>query len=1062
MKGLMLSLATLAVLTTRGQSPSATRNYVMETIVKVSDKTDASQLTGLSVGQAGRTVQYFDGLGRPVQTVQWQGSPQQRDIVQPIEYDGFGREARKHLPYAESAAADGSYRPGAMSSQQTFYGIGSWDAEVVKTPYPYSQTVFEASPLNRVLEQGFPGADWQPGTGHTSRTVYGSNAAGDVPLWRVTPSGAQTVSQYSPGRLYKTVLRDENWTSGRSGTTEEFKDFEGRVVTKRTWQNEGVSLSTHYVYDDLGNLRYVIPPAVTVSSFTEGDVVFDQFIYGYHYDGRKRLIEKKIPGKGWEYMVYNKLDQLVLSQDANRRAAGQWSFAKYDVFGRTVMTGMVQGAQTRAQWQAAVDAQQVLWETANAYSPTGYGNASLPAAVLGDCLTLNYYDGYGFADNVFGGPTSAQAPEARTKGLATGTRTRILGTGNMLLTVIYYDLEGRVVQTKSQHHLNGTDVVDNTFNFTGELTASTRTHVANGATTTVATAYGYDHSGRRTTTTVSINGAAPTVLSSLSYNEVGQLKGKQLHNGTQSTSYGYNERGWLNSSSSSQFGMQLNYQDAEGGAAPQYNGNISNQKWGSGSSLPNLFVYGYDKLNRLTTANSSGINMSEQIGYDAMGNITSLNRDNAGARAYSYEGNRLLQVAGLTGAYAYDANGNATVDGRTGAQLSYNLLNLPQSATVGGTTVSYTYDATGRKLKKTSSTQGTTDYVDGIQYTGGTIDFIQTEEGRAVNMGGSYKYEYHLTDHLGNVRYSFDIYQENPRRLQQDVYYAFGMRKALAPISGNNKYLYNGKELQDELGQYDYGARFYDPVIGRWNVVDPLAEKMPSWSLYSFCFNNPLKFIDPTGAIPTPVEGAKIAGHIYKGKVGDVLAGGWRLDRVYTNSKNPAFRSGLYSRTVDGVTEYVMANAGTYFENSKRGRGSMSEDIEQPFGGSENMKVSIVAAKQVSKDVGDSELTFVGHSKGGAEAAGNALATNRNALLYNPAAINAEAYGLDAKSYKGADERGMTAFVVKGDMLNSFINQFFAKPIDKVVYLPQQSKNPVTNHLSHTMIKALQQYYKTN
>src|SRR6202012_2022355 len=81
----------------------------------------------------------------------------------------------------------------------------------------------------------------------------------------------------------------------------------------------------------------------------------------------------------------------------------------------------------------------------------------------------------------------------------------------------------------------------------------------------------------------------------------------------------------------------------------------------------------------------------------------------------------------------------------------------------------------------------------------------------------------------GNVRVSFDKdpAASTARRIQQDDYYAFGLKIPVYNFSNNNnRYLYNGKEVQTDLtNQYDYGARFYDPVIERWTSVDNLSEK---------------------------------------------------------------------------------------------------------------------------------------------------------------------------------------------------------------------------------------------
>ncbi len=167
--------------------------------------------------------------------------------------------------------------------------------------------------------------------------------------------------------------------------------------------------------------------------------------------------------------------------------------------------------------------------------------------------------------------------------------------------------------------------------------------------------------------------------------------------------------------------------------------------------------------------------------------------------------------------------------------------------------VLYIYDATGVKLKKqVVSGADTPDryYAGAFEYDDNKeLELIHTEEGVINVTGSTYDYEYFLKDHLGNTRVTFKPDGNSLTLLQKVDYYPFGMVADKTNGESDNKYLYNGKELQDEidLDWYDYGARFYDAQIGRWHVQDLLAEKYYEWTPYNYVGNNPIKRIDLFG-----------------------------------------------------------------------------------------------------------------------------------------------------------------------------------------------------------------------
>ena len=759
-------------------------------------------------------IQYYDGLGRPMQTVGKEASPTGKDIVTIVKYDEFGREVKKYLPFA-ATVSDGTYTTNDEYTQLSFYSNSNNSSlKLPQDSKPFSTIVYDASPLNSVLQQFGPGESWNPG--HAVISSYLLNSGSDVPMWIISGTTVSQSGSYSAGTLFKTQTTDENVNNSW-----EYKDMQGKVVLKQVESIQG-TLSTHYVYDDFDRLAYVIPPKATKNSYSEADVNnnsadFNELIYGYKYDGKGRMTEKHIPGAGWVYMVYNNIDQPILSQDAKQHPDHTWIFSKYDALGRVVMTGSVVINDTLTNIQNSVNNETTLWETRddNLTGSFCYTSSAFPLSTTSNytVLTVNYYDTYGFdsSNPAYGQALGNPANSNMTTGLLTGSKVKILDdTNTWLSSVTYYDDKGRPLQVFSKNILNTWDRVTSLYDFTGKVLKGERIHDG----LTITNRYVYDHAGRKKEVYSQLGSDAEVELAEYNYNELGQLVKKYLHgNGSsshlQGINYRYNIRGWLtsinnamldndgvlNDEDNSAFGEELSYNNSFAAGTTsgtdQYNGNISGMKWKSKdpvvvpSSIPvNAYAFQYDKLSRMTLADygngSSGSYSNnpgyynEQLTYDVMGNILTLKRNCENnitpmddlVYAYPDNSNKLSSVTDNStntrgfndrnksgNDYAYDASGNLTQDLNKGLTIGYNFLNLPKSVTRSDTTIGYTYDATGRKLKKTFPGQQDHYYIDGIEYDGSSLLFAMTEEGRVRPKGdGTYTYDYFLKDHLGNIR----------------------------------------------------------------------------------------------------------------------------------------------------------------------------------------------------------------------------------------------------------------------------------------------------------------------
>ena len=863
-------------------------------------------------------VEYFDGLGRPFQTVLKKVTASSSNLVTLQEYDVAGRAANSWLPIVSSAeyVAPASFKSSAPGN----YGNDS---------RPYGQPVYEASPLNRTVKEYGPGAAWHGG--HSVNTDYLANSTANAQLncinYSVSSAGALTSNgSYASGQLSVVKTTDEDLNVSYT-----FTDKMGHVVLSRQMKGSETH-DTYYVYDDKGNLCFVLQPMYQSSAN------LDQYAFQYKYDGRNRCIWKKLPGAGYVEMVYDNADRLVFSQDGNQRAlsTGNWMYYKYDGLNRLTEQGTCTNKVTTSGTNVLV---QHFYDSYAFRSQAGFNNSNFPDDASGN-----------------------------GKGALTASVATVLGSSNKIYTAYYYDIKGRVAKTVQSNLLGGYDVTATVYTFTDKPATVTHTHTASGKPTrTEMYTYSYNHADRLLKVEHTLGGTKIT-LADYAYDNLGRLQSKSLHgSATNKLTYAYNVRGWLTGISGTKFTQNLYYNTGNGTA--RYNGSISSMTWKAGNeSTIRGYKFTYDGLSRLMNATygeTAGINtntnrFSENVtAYDKNGNIKTLQRYGQTAASsyglidnltFTLGGNLLSRVDDAAAAsaynggfefkdgvkqaneYTYDSNGNLTKDLNKGiSNISYNCLNLPSAVTFSdGSTIVYTYAADGAKLKtvhKIGGTTTTTDYCGNVIYENGVQKLLLTEEGYVTLSDG--KYHYYLKDHQGNNRV---VINQSGTVEEANHYYPFG---GVFASSGNvQPYKYNGKEYDGKKGLnwYDYGARHYDAALGRFTTNDRFSEKYHSLSPYQYGANNPVNTIDINGdslLIVTPAAIEAIYNGLQDGSNIKMQFNNGILDPTsiakQANSSNDFFLKDLFEiANSEKMVELSLSDKNTYKMNGKT--------VEETFG----------------------------------------------------------------------------------------------------------------------------------
>jgi|GEM_PF-6752391 len=695
-------------------------------------------------------------------------------------------------------------------------------------------TAYKTFPVKNINAKNYP----------VTSTYYGVNSTANKGLFgqpeRVTdPNGATITAEYDPfGRKTLDIQPDNFWTRtaynslGTVGSQHVFTDNQagmwsavyfdglGRTIKERKSGPDGKTIVTETVYDQRG--------MVQKNSLPYFETVETPVWRIYSYDPLGRVKGVTNPDGTSTLACYSDLISVSVDENGHRRRETR------DPFGRLVTVEEYEGVVSDCSTS------KLTPYATTTYAYDVLGNLTSVTDAKGNSASIEY-DTLGRKKNMFDLDMGYWDYDYYNDG-----SIKTVMDGNYVTTTYYYDELNRVTSKEYPNNSGLTAYIR--YNYDEPASSYPLGRLTSMYDESGMTTLHYDKSGRIAKTVKRVDGADYTI--DKAYDGMGRVTDITYPDG-ETVNYDYDRGG--------------NITDVRGYAAIiDYNALGQPGKIIFGNGITTTYRY-YPKNYRLFAIKTDRLQESliyRTYAYDAKGNVSKVN-DLVNPSTphnlafgtvtyypwmYTHSIGYTTTVTGSTSTnryYYYDNNGNLIWDQQR--EMTYNSDNLPTSVWQDSQTTTFTYDGNGARVKKTTPT-------DTRMYIGKLYECINGNCGNYIfagntriarNFQGSTIY-YH-PDHLGSTAIATDDYGNT---VEDIYYYPFGETRLDSKPSGGMTHKYTGQELDYETGLYNYGARLYDPEIGRFispDTIVPNYANPQSLNRYAYTLNNPVRFTDPTG-----------------------------------------------------------------------------------------------------------------------------------------------------------------------------------------------------------------------